>query len=71
MVQKQQESSVNPNLQARFEAGPTRNVLLLGADYSRSTDRGRMDTNFGGYFTAGRICAGPAVQRRHDRGRGA
>lgn len=51
MVQKQQEFSVNPNLQARFEAGPTRNVLLLGADYSRSTDRGRMDTNFGGYFT--------------------
>lgn len=38
--QEQEEFSINPNLQARFAAGPTRNTLLLGADYSRITDRG-------------------------------
>lgn len=38
--QDQEEFSINPNLQARFAAGPTRNTLLFGADYSRVTDRG-------------------------------
>jgi iron complex outermembrane receptor protein len=51
MLQKQEEFTINPNVQAKFEAGPTKNVVLFGADYSRSTDRGRMDTNFGGYFS--------------------
>lgn len=49
MVQEQDEFSINPNLQARFQAGPTRNVLLMGADYSRSTDSGAMNTNYFGY----------------------
>ncbi|PPD27354.1 MAG: TonB-dependent siderophore receptor [Hyphomicrobium sp.] len=38
--QEQEELTINPNLQARFAAGPTRNTLLFGADYSRVTDRG-------------------------------
>ncbi|MBR2536478.1 MAG: TonB-dependent siderophore receptor [Hyphomicrobium sp.] len=38
--QDQEEFSINPNLQARFGAGPARNILLLGADYSRVTDSG-------------------------------
>jgi len=47
MYQEQQEFSVNPNIQARFKSGPTKNVVLLGADYGRSTDRGHMLTDFG------------------------
>ncbi|WP_213030731.1 hypothetical protein, partial [Acinetobacter baumannii] len=42
LLQKQQEFSVNPNLEARFRLGPTNNVWLTGADYSRVTDRGHM-----------------------------
>lgn len=38
--QEQEEFTINPNLQARFAAGPTRNTVLFGADYSRVTDRG-------------------------------
>ena len=33
LLQKQQEFSVNPNLEARFRLGPTNNVWLTGADY--------------------------------------
>lgn len=47
--QKQDEFTINPNIQAKFESGPTRNVLLMGADYSRSTDSGHMNTNYFGY----------------------
>lgn len=46
LAQKQQEFSVNPNLEARFRLGPTNNVWLTGADYSRITDRGHMNTDF-------------------------
>ena len=47
----QEEFSINPNLQARFAAGPTRNTVLFGADYSRVTDSGyhHSDT-FGNLF---------------------
>lgn len=45
LAQKQQEFTVNPNLQARFRLGPTNNVWLTGADYSRMTDRGHMNTD--------------------------
>ena len=45
LFQKQQEISVNPNLEARFRLGPTNNVWLTGADYSRITDRGHMNTD--------------------------
>jgi iron complex outermembrane receptor protein len=45
--QQQEEFSINPNLQARFNAGATRNTLLVGADYSRVTDKGHMFSDFG------------------------
>lgn len=38
--QDQEEFTINPNIQARFGAGPTRNTVLFGADYSRVTDSG-------------------------------
>lgn len=39
---EQQEFSINPTVQAKFAVGPTENVLLLGADYARITDKGFM-----------------------------
>lgn len=39
---RQQEFSINPTVQAEFAAGPTENVLLLGADYGHITDEGFM-----------------------------
>ncbi len=39
---EQREFSINPTVQAKFSAGPTENVLLLGADYARTTDKGFM-----------------------------
>lgn len=51
MYQEQREFTINPNVQAKFNAGPSKNVLLVGADYARSTDSGFMNTNFLGYFT--------------------
>ncbi|MGJ4947225.1 TonB-dependent siderophore receptor [Bradyrhizobium sp. HKCCYLS20291] len=47
LLQKQREFSINPNLEARFRLGPTNNVWLTGADYSRVTDRGHMNTDLG------------------------
>lgn len=49
--QEQDEFTVNPNLQARFEWGVTKNTLLFGADYSRVTD-------VGGHYTdnLGNVC---------------
>lgn len=48
---RQQEFSINPTLQAKFDIGPTQNVLLLGADYSRVTDTGFMNAD-----TLGNMC---------------
>lgn len=48
---KQREFSINPTLQAKFEMGATKNVLLLGADYSRITDKGFMHAD-----TLGNMC---------------
>jgi iron complex outermembrane receptor protein len=45
VLQRQEEFSINPNLQARFSVGPTRNTVLIGADYSRVTDQGFMNTD--------------------------
>lgn len=39
---EQREFSINPTVQAKFSAGPTENVLLFGADYARTTDKGFM-----------------------------
>lgn len=47
LAQKQQDFSINPNLQARFRIGPTENVWLTGADYSHVTDSGHMFTDLG------------------------
>ncbi len=38
LAQKQQEFTINPNFEARFRLGPTNNVWLTGADYSRVKD---------------------------------
>ncbi|MGE0700024.1 MAG: TonB-dependent siderophore receptor [Hyphomicrobiaceae bacterium] len=43
--QEQQELSVNPNVRFRFESGPIRNTILVGADYSRLTDRGLLTSD--------------------------
>ena len=42
LTQRQQEFTINPNLQARFDLGPSQNVWLIGADYSHVTDSGHM-----------------------------
>ncbi|MGD9784055.1 MAG: TonB-dependent siderophore receptor [Hyphomicrobiaceae bacterium] len=47
VAQEQEELTINSNLQARFGLGPTKNTLLIGADYSRSTDQGHMWVDFG------------------------
>ncbi|MBR1219339.1 TonB-dependent receptor [Bradyrhizobium sp. U87765 SZCCT0131] len=47
LLQRQEEFTINPNLQARFALGPTRNVWLTGVDYSRVTDRGYMYADLG------------------------
>lgn len=43
---EQQEFSINPTLQAKFDLGETQNVLLLGADYSNIKDAGFMNLGF-------------------------
>lgn len=48
---EQREFSINPSLQAKFDAGSTNNILLLGADYSRVTDKGFMTAD-----TLGNMC---------------
>lgn len=47
LMQKQEEFTINPNLQAKFAIGPTRNIWLTGADYSRVTDSGFMHADLG------------------------
>jgi iron complex outermembrane receptor protein len=48
--QGQKEFTVSANVDAKFTAGPTRNVLLLGADHSHIADQGYIasDLAFGG-----------------------
>ena len=40
LFQEQDEFTINPNMQFKFGAGPTENMLLIGADYSRVSDNG-------------------------------
>lgn len=47
LKQAQEEFTINPNLQARFETGAVRNTVLVGADYSRVTDKGFMFADIG------------------------
>lgn len=50
LYQQQREFSINPNLQARFAFGPSKNTFLIGADYSRVTDKGFMNTDLAAGF---------------------
>lgn len=65
--QSQQAYTINPTLQAKFDAGPTRNVLQIGADYSRVTDQGFMaGDNLGNscFLTTG-LCPPATVDLRY------
>ncbi|KAF2990520.1 TonB-dependent receptor [Methylocystis sp. MJC1] len=42
MAQQTKEISVTSNVMAKFDAGPTRNKLLLGGDFNRVWDQGYM-----------------------------
>jgi len=42
LFQEQQEFTINPSLQAKFDYGGSQNILLVGGDYTRVTDRGFM-----------------------------
>ena len=44
--QKQQEYTINPNLQAKFATGPSRNTFMVGLDYSRVKDKGFMTADY-------------------------
>lgn len=46
----QQEFSINPSVQAKFDLGPSKNTLLIGGDYSRVTDKGFMNLDTNGNF---------------------
>ena len=64
LFQQQEELSVNPNLQAKFELGPTRNTVLVGADYSRVTDQGFMNSDLLAGFAD---LLNPAFTTRYQR----
>ena len=49
LFQNQKEYSVIGNALAKFEIGPTENMLLLGADYSNLDDAGFINVDFGPY----------------------
>jgi len=46
LYQEQDEVSINPSVQARFLAGPTRNTFLVGGDYGRVRDEGRFAADY-------------------------
>ncbi|NJL71526.1 MAG: TonB-dependent receptor, partial [Candidatus Competibacteraceae bacterium] len=50
LFQEQDEFTVNPYARLKFDAGPTSNVVVVGGDYSRLTDKGILtaDTFLGG-----------------------
>lgn len=50
LFQSQNEFMINPNVQAKFDVGPTRNTVLVGGDYSRVTDKGFMNTDLAAGF---------------------
>lgn len=52
LFQQQKEFTINPNLQAKFTLGPTRNTFLIGADYTNVKDQGFMTGD-----TLGATCA--------------
>lgn len=46
----QEEIAINPTLQAKIDLGPSRNVLLFGADYSHVSENGVMHADTLGTF---------------------
>ena len=66
LFQKQEEFTINPNIQAKFEAGPTRNTVLVGADYSRVKDQGFMTTDLAAGFVDLMNPAFPFPYRKPD-----
>ena len=46
LYQEQEEFSINPNLRLRFSSESTKNTVVLGADYSRLTDKGILTSDF-------------------------
>lgn len=49
LYQEQDEFTINPNLQARFNLGESRHTLLLGADYSKIHDSGFLNLDALGF----------------------
>lgn len=47
LMQQQEEFTINPNVEAKFNLGPIKNIWLTGADFSRVTDSGHMFGDFG------------------------
>jgi len=43
------EISVNSNVVARFDLGPSRNTVLFGIDYNRVTDKGFLNADLAGF----------------------
>ena len=50
LFQRQEEFTINPTVKAKFDAGPTQNVLLFGADYTKVKDKGFMTGDYLGNF---------------------
>jgi iron complex outermembrane receptor protein len=56
LFQKQEELSFLGNVTAKFDVGPTKNTVLIGADHSEIDDKGFMDVDMGRFgFGAGTV----------------
>ncbi|MGZ4981377.1 MAG: TonB-dependent siderophore receptor [Methylobacter sp.] len=56
LSQKQEELSFLGNVTAKFDYGPTKNTVLIGADHSKLDDKGFMDVDMGRFgFGAGTV----------------
>jgi iron complex outermembrane receptor protein len=56
LLQKQEELSFLGNVTAKFDYGPTKNTVLIGADHSELDDKGFMDVDMGRFgFGAGTV----------------
>jgi len=56
LFQKQEELSFLGNVTAKFDVGPTKNTVLIGADHSEVDDKGFMDVDMGRFgFGAGTV----------------
>ncbi|MDP3410378.1 TonB-dependent siderophore receptor [Bosea sp. (in: a-proteobacteria)] len=46
LFQKQEEFTINPTVKAKFDLGPTKNVVLAGLDYTKVRDKGFMTGDY-------------------------